>query len=77
MKNVSTKIIATLFFATTMSCSGNAQKEQNGNQNPESSSPNTSIKPAFSGQTRIAGIETKTPYKVEVIAENLGKPWEL
>ena len=75
MKKYSVKIIATLFLATTISCSGNAQKEQSGNQNPESSSPNTSIKPAFSGQTRIAGIETKTPYKVEVIAENLGKPW--
>lgn len=46
-----------------------------GSQNPETGSPNTDIKPAFTGQTRIAGVKTSTPYNVDVITQNLGKPW--
>lgn len=41
----------------------------------ETQSPNTVYKPAFEGQTRIAGVKTTTPYKVEVIAEGLSSPW--
>ena len=37
--------------------------------------PNTDYKPAFEGQTRIAPVKTVTPYQVEKIAENLGRPW--
>jgi aldose sugar dehydrogenase len=36
---------------------------------------NTDYKPAFEGQTRIGAVKTVTPYKVEKIAEKLGKPW--
>lgn len=36
---------------------------------------NTDYKPAFEGQTRIAGVKTVTPYAVEKIAENIGRPW--
>lgn len=43
--------------------------------NPETASPNTDIKPAFEGQTRIKGVKTSTPYDVIVISENLGRPW--
>lgn len=41
----------------------------------ETQEPNTDYKPAFQGQTRIGGVRTTTPYKVEKIAERLGKPW--
>jgi glucose/arabinose dehydrogenase len=34
-------------------------------------------KPAFAGQTRIAGARTKTPYKVEKIANQLGNPFAI
>ena len=37
----------------------------------ETNKPNTGYKPAFEGQTRIAGVKTTTPYKVEKIAEKL------
>jgi glucose/arabinose dehydrogenase len=46
-------------------------------QNPpvETQKPNSDYKPARSGQTRVAGVKTKTAYKVDKIAEKLGLPW--
>ena len=46
-------------------------------QNPpvESISPNSDYKPARAGQTRVAGVKTKTEYKVDKLAEKLGNPW--
>ncbi|HKC37611.1 MAG TPA: PQQ-dependent sugar dehydrogenase [Chitinophagaceae bacterium] len=41
----------------------------------ETQNPNTNYKPARNGQTRVAGVKTKTPYKVDKIAEKLGLPW--
>jgi aldose sugar dehydrogenase len=38
---------------------------------------NTNYKPAFPGQTRIAGVKTTTPYQVDKIAEKLGRPWAI
>lgn len=37
--------------------------------------PNTDYKPAFKGQTRVAGVKTKTAYKVDKIGEKLINPW--
>ena len=37
--------------------------------------PNSEYKPAFPGQTKIGKVTTATPYTVEKIAENLGRPW--
>jgi aldose sugar dehydrogenase len=34
-------------------------------------------KPAFAGQTRIAGAKTTTPYKVDKIASKLGNPFAI
>lgn len=39
--------------------------------------PNADYKPAFVGQTRIKKIVTATPYKVEKIADKLGRPWAI
>ena len=41
----------------------------------ETEKPNSDYKPAFAGQTRMMGYKTQTPYKVDVINHNLGKPW--
>ena len=41
----------------------------------ETRKPNSDYKPAFAGQTRINGVRTSTPYKVEKIAEKMGRPW--
>ncbi|HEX3165838.1 MAG TPA: PQQ-dependent sugar dehydrogenase [Chitinophagaceae bacterium] len=41
----------------------------------ETQNPNTDYKPAKAGQTRVAGVKTKTPYKVDKIAEKLETPW--
>ena len=43
----------------------------------ETKSPNSDYKPAFAGQTRIAGAKTTTPYKVEKISEKLGPPFAI
>ncbi len=37
--------------------------------------PNNSYSPAFAGQTRIAGIKTKTALDVKILAEGLKRPW--
>ena len=41
----------------------------------ETNNAYTDYKPAFKGQTRTAGVKTVTAYKVEKIAEKIGKPW--
>jgi len=47
-------------------------------QNPvETNSPSADYKPAFAGQTRIAGVKTKTALDVSVINEKLENPWAI
>lgn len=42
----------------------------------ETKEPNSpEYKPAFAGQTRIKAVKTSTPYKVEILNKDLGKPW--
>ena len=41
----------------------------------ETNKPNTNYKPAFKGQTRIAGVKTKSPYTAKVITQGLKSPW--
>ena len=43
----------------------------------ETKQANSDYKPAFYGQTRVQGVKTTTPYKIEKIAENIGKPWAI
>ncbi len=43
----------------------------------ETNNANTDYKPAFAGQTRIASVKTTTPYKTELLAEKLGRPWAI
>ncbi|GAB3508913.1 PQQ-dependent sugar dehydrogenase [Spirosoma knui] len=41
----------------------------------ETKEPNSAYKPAFTGQTRIAGIKSATPYEGKVLSEALKSPW--
>lgn len=41
----------------------------------ETKAPNTSYKPAFAGQTRVAGVKTKAAYDVKVLTSGLKSPW--
>lgn len=43
----------------------------------ETQPANSKYKPAFAGQTRIAGVKTKTPYTVTVLNKDLEHPWGL
>jgi len=40
----------------------------------ETQKPNSDYKPTKAGQTRVAGVKTKTAYKVDKMAEKLGLP---
>lgn len=52
------------------------QEPQAGTLPPvETGKANTNYKPAFEGQTRIAGVKTTTPYEAKVIASGLASPW--
>jgi glucose/arabinose dehydrogenase len=74
-------------FSTAIFLSGNFNNQVSGitisrgdtsNLPPvETRNPNTDYKPAFAGQTRINGVRTTTPYKVEKIAEKMGRPWAI
>jgi len=64
------------FFLLAACNSSNVNGQQGTGSGPvETSSPNSDYKPAFAGQTRINGVKTTTPYKVEQIAEGLYRPW--
>ncbi len=41
----------------------------------ETREANTDYKPAFEGQTRIAGVKTSTPFEVSVLTNDLKNPW--
>jgi glucose/arabinose dehydrogenase len=57
---------------------GMAQRTDNtGLPAVETKSQNSNYKPAFSGQTRIAGAKTTTAYNVEKITEKLGSPFAI
>ncbi len=41
----------------------------------ETQDPNSEYQPAFSGQTRVSGIETSTDLSVEILSDQLVNPW--
>lgn len=43
----------------------------------EANAKNSDYQPAFLGQTRIVGVKTITPYKVEKITDKLGRPFAI
>lgn len=82
MKHIQIKaFILIAYFFLSASCD---EKKLNA-QNPsadllppvETEQPNTNYKPAFEGQTRVAGVKTTTPYEVKSIASGLDSPWAI
>jgi aldose sugar dehydrogenase len=79
--SVAVFLVVTFFFL--QSCAKKADGQNNtddttgtGTLPPVETNPaNTNYTPAFTGQTRIAGIKTKATYKVEKIAQSIGTPW--
>lgn len=69
--------ICAVFLTSIFACNSSyAQNNSAGTLPPvETQAPNTKYKPAFPGQTRIAGVKTKTPYSVTVINKTLDRPW--
>lgn len=81
MKNINSIAILSVALFSLLSCS-NDKKDQNSDTNPgtatnpvESNPANTAYKPAFSGQTRINGVQTNTSYEAKAITTTLTKPW--
>jgi glucose/arabinose dehydrogenase len=84
MNTRTTCLSAILMLVYSTGCSnnkttaaGNNSTDTSGLPPVETKSPNSDYKPAFSGQTRIAGVKTATPYHVEKIAEKLGPPFAI
>ncbi len=80
-------LVLVMMLICTSSCANNANNNTNsvatdnadtsGLPPVETKSPNSSYKPAVSGQTRISGVKTNTPYNVEKIADKLGAPFAI
>ena len=71
-----------LMLIYSASCANNETASSNNNNTDttglppvETKASNSNYKPAFNGQTRISGVKTTTPYKVEKIAEKVGPPF--
>jgi glucose/arabinose dehydrogenase len=69
-------VLSVILMLSNIAC--NAQNTGDAGLSPvETKQPNSNYKPAFKGQTRIAGAKTITAYKVEKIAEKLGPPFAI
>lgn len=77
MKSGNFCISALSLFLVLSSCkkSGANAQQTNHNGSVETEKPNSDYKPAFKGQTRIKAVKTSTPYSVEILNRNLGRPW--
>ena len=72
-------ILGLINIAILSSCQGNTKDQANpqttNTNSVETQKANTDYPAAFEGQTRIGALQTMTQLKVEVVAENLGRPW--
>lgn len=85
MKTTLHKLFLAFSVLALTSCGGNSkgqnevtsEKTENGIiPNPETAQKNSpEYQPAFTGQTRVAGMKTSTPYQIEVINSDLQNPW--
>jgi glucose/arabinose dehydrogenase len=68
-----------LVFAYLTGCANDGVIRNHSDSLPpvETKLPNSDYKPAFAGQTRIAGAKTNTPYTVDKIANKLGPPFAI
>lgn len=72
-------MMASAMFLANCSDDINENPEEPGNEAVyppvETGQANTSYPPAFSGQTRINGVRTKTPFSSTVLTSSLTAPW--
>lgn len=69
---------SSLFFMSAFACCSDktSQEQDPQTQSPvETQDPNTNYKPAFEGQTRVAGVKTTTPYEITILTDGLSEPW--
>ncbi len=70
-----------LLFISHFSCASPASEEQGVGKSDSIAPPvenrkaNARYKPYFTGQTRISGVKTSTPYKIKLLTESLNRPW--
>ena len=62
-------------LALLSSCKETVAQQRNADGSAETNEPNSTYKPAFVGQTRIKAVQTTTPYQIEVLTKELGRPW--
>lgn len=73
-------LVGTAFFVSGNVCTPVDNKKMSAADTSapvETKSPNSEYKPAFAGQTRVKSVRTTTKYKVEKIAERIGRPWAI
>lgn len=78
MKNTNAIAILSSALITILSCSNDKDftPDPGTVTDPvETNAPNSSYKPAFSGQTRINGIKTNTSYQSTILTSALASPW--
>ena len=74
-------IIIIFFDLIVTACSSSTSNEINSSGNDsllppvETREPNSDYEPTFKGQTRIAGVKTKTAYEVNILTNDLNRPW--
>lgn len=71
-------LLLLLFFSCTPSAPNNGvgSAPTDGSNPPvETKQPNTNYKPAFAGQTRVAGVKTSTPFEAITVTSALQRPW--
>lgn len=69
-------LMACAILLSTASCA-NTDDTADTTRPVETKKPNTSYQPAFAGQTRVNSVSTTTAYKVDKLAEKLGRPWAI
>lgn len=81
MNKVFTSMFA-LYALSASACSNNAQNGSDTDTGVDSvyapvekNKANTNYKPAFEGQTRVAGVKTQTAYSSNVVTDGLKSPW--
>lgn len=67
---------AAILFSVTATNASDIEIPKRDTTGPvETKAPNSNYKPAFAGQTRIAGVKTSTAYEGKVLTTALQNPW--
>lgn len=83
---MATKSFLIILFSAFLVLSGCSKNNSDNNNEPdpdppvtgtpvETNPPNTNYQPAFTGQTRVNGVKTITPYQRTIISSALSAPW--